>query len=365
MFQETRIASLKHLLPALVAIALMVGLVEISLRVVATTDLRLAYYLEVWESRRFGSQIDPISRVNLLKPHVEFTELSPDGEFVTFRGDSLGLRNDVDFERQPIVALGDSFTAGSGVGLDERWSNRLEDIPAEDVYNVGSNLSGPCQQALLLRRVLESGAGPPDRIIWMIYSGNDVSDCFEFSTGTRPRISPPNAVATALLDWSYTARLTYILFRLVNKARSVRSASSGQRFKVLGKPFDFFLLGDSSYRKSDAFRDGFAALAQAVHEVATEVRLHGGRLLLAYAPSKEEAFAAILTQEHAVDPNRILSLEADFLELCSNESLDCVSLLPRFRHETSAGQTLYFQHDGHWNPRGNAIAAEVISEHLR
>jgi hypothetical protein len=61
----------------------------------------------------------------------------------------------------------------------------------------------------------------------------------------------------------------------------------------------------------------------------------------------------------------IREAEHDLAEFCAREDVPLILPTERFRQETSAGKTLYYMQDGHWNPEGHRLAAELIAEYLR
>jgi hypothetical protein len=61
----------------------------------------------------------------------------------------------------------------------------------------------------------------------------------------------------------------------------------------------------------------------------------------------------------------IREAEHDLAEFCAREDVPLILPTERFRQETAAGKTLYYRQDGHWNPQGHRLAAELIAEYLR
>lgn len=98
---------------------------------------------------------------------------------------SLGFRdNEVSLEkthRYRIVAIGDSFTYGWGVNLEDTWCKRLEqnlrgqglDV---EVLNLGEPASGPQQYAQMAELVIP--ILKPDLVIVGILNGDDLQQCF-------------------------------------------------------------------------------------------------------------------------------------------------------------------------------------------
>ncbi len=51
-------------------------------------------------------------------------------------------------------------------------------------------------------------------------------------------------------------------------------------------------------------------------------------------------------------------------EICLRNGIPFLDLEPRFREEHAAGRVLHWPFDGHWNPNGNELAAEVLTEFI-
>jgi hypothetical protein len=72
------------------------------------------------------------------------------------------------------------------------------------------------------------------------------------------------------------------------------------------------------------------------------------------------AYPAMRNRSWDLDgPNRELK------EFCGEEGIPFLSLEPLFRqHLRDHGERLHWRYDGHWNPRGNDLAARYIAEFI-
>lgn len=93
---------------------------------------------------------------------------------------ALGFRGAmIDFptndHRQRVLVLGDSYTAAWQVPLQDRWTEKMQQIhPGWVILNLGMPNWGTDQEYLtLLNYPLRQ---PPDLVLLMFYPGNDVSD---------------------------------------------------------------------------------------------------------------------------------------------------------------------------------------------
>jgi len=94
---------------------------------------------------------------------------------VRYSVNSLGFReNAMDFARPgSVMFLGDSFTFGLGVNEDELFTERLDESSDQTFLNAGVPGYSTDQQLLLLDQLLQFR---PDRLVWVVYLGNDLLD---------------------------------------------------------------------------------------------------------------------------------------------------------------------------------------------
>ncbi|KPL18669.1 MAG: hypothetical protein AMJ92_07020 [candidate division Zixibacteria bacterium SM23_81] len=111
-----------------------------------------------------------------LKPSTELRHQGPEFDVVV-RTNSHGFRanKDYSYEKAPgkkrILAIGDSFTFGHGVGNDETYTAFLEDlIPNTEVINLGVSAYGTDQQLLVLET--KGLKYHPDVVILGFYKGD-------------------------------------------------------------------------------------------------------------------------------------------------------------------------------------------------
>lgn len=131
-------------------------------------------YLQYDESlSRYDSQLG-----YLYKPGVESSyekwEFGPD----IYKTNSLGVRDDEASARNPsIIAIGDSYTTGWGVGQKETFASRLEQLGLVKVLNAGVSSYGTVREGLLLGRL------PMDscKLVVLQYCHNDFQENKEWA----------------------------------------------------------------------------------------------------------------------------------------------------------------------------------------
>ena len=89
--------------------------------------------------------------------------------------------------------------------------------------------------------------------------------------------------------------------------------------------------------------------------LATQQQTH---CLVLFFPSKEEVYLPVFGEAAA-------NLAAPFLPELDKRGIAYLDLGPHFRQRAAAGETLFWEVDGHPNARGYALIAEVVLAHLQ
>lgn len=99
---------------------------------------------------RFDADLGYLYKPNIQAAIFENWEFGPH----TYKTNSLGLRDDETSAQNPVViALGDSYTSGWGVGQNETYANKLEQLSGVKVLNAGVSSYGTVREGLLLNRI--------------------------------------------------------------------------------------------------------------------------------------------------------------------------------------------------------------------
>jgi hypothetical protein len=109
-----------------------------------------------------------------------------------------------------------------------------------------------------------------------------------------------------------------------------------------------------STRTDHAFQLALDAFVR-LHAVATA---QGTHVLMVLQPSKEEVYLPLVGPD-APDFSR------DLRTALEERGIDFVDLVPAFRERAAAGESLFFEVDGHPNSRGYALIAQLVLAHLR
>ena len=333
--------------------------------------------------------------------------------------DSRGFRNQVSQETYDIVAVGDSFVAGSHVSDDQAWTAILQKNLGQSLYNLavsGSDLMVYLNNFVSLGRPLK-----PKTVLLMIYEGNDFRTVRPLPKAVNEK--PANAPSTAdsstnvttqpeaettkkSLDMAYLAkaspvtkglkRLSAEVFSAVGKEWPVPEYTAQMGWMPLavstpvGVQYYSFppkrltyldysseqFIQSTDWQNARAILDAFAALSQKEHF----------RLVVVYAPSAPHVVMP-LAQDHIPadqlfqfvrysnkklkgDPetykqqllDRLDTQENTVMAWCAEKQVDCVSPTAALRKAAAQGQQVYYVYDQHWTPEGNAVVANVLQD---
>jgi hypothetical protein len=315
--------------------------------------------------------------------------------------DQNGFRNTTVAEQYDIVAVGDSFVAGSNVSDDQTWPALLAKSAGRPIYNLGVGGSGP---PTYLANFTRFGTQLHPRIaLFMIYEGNDFKEDVVV-TGARPptlgeRISQhvERAFDASPVKLGLE-RLSHDLFEKLGAQRPV----PGYREKLGFMPIALTSGATTHYYSFDPKRliylnysaDEFSAsrewqaTAGMLEQIVKLSRAEGIQPVFIYAPSTPHVVLPLawdnipaeqLRRFAAYRKSRLppadqfkqqvmdnLDSEQEVvMAFCAQQQVECLALTDALRSATAAGQQTYFSYDQHWTPVGNAVAASAIEAFLR
>lgn len=310
-----------------------------------------------------------------------------------------GLR-DQDHSRRPdpgvlrVALLGDSFSEALQVDLGQTWWKQLEHrlnttpncrfregYPAGvEIVNFGVGGYGTGQELLTWRS--QSSGYLPQKVLLAMFLGNDIQDNtpkvrpdapvfrpgpgeslvidngFRDSPSSRFRFSPPGRLLDALVNQS-------ALLQLANEAKNRwaarRPAMTQQPVAKVPVPLP----------EPDA-PAGWLVTERLLRTLRDEVSTSGGQLLVTSLSTPEQLWPDRAARERAFSEARLAPfereqrlrslldpLEVPYLPLAQElqQQADRRSLVLHGFPGPQAGQ-------GHWNPTGHALAAEVLAQRL-
>lgn len=286
---------------------------------------------------------------------------------VTYRINSRGLRDrEIPYEPPSpatfrILALGDSFTEGYGVEVEETFARRLESLLRRrrgshvEVINGGVQGYSTDQELLFLFR---EGLRYRPQVVLLAFNDGDVnaSPVAGFM-GPRRYYKPFFRIDRGALVLSGVPvprpdRSIEVSDRLDSAKRALSRFATYAWLqwhvnRVAWSPW-LRALGILKRQEPGAQeRPGhWDVEARVLLEMAKVVRGHGAELVIAVVGEAPRYSAAVhlLGRAHGIP---VVDVEGH----------------PRFV-EAGAARRVRFQHDGHWNVHGHELAAELLSEFL-
>jgi len=299
------------------------------------------------------------------------------GHSVTETSDARGARGSrtVDGGSQPrVLFLGDSFCEGYLVNDDEVFSAALAD---QGVRTINHGVAGYStdQELLLFREVVEEYK-PAATVL--LFFDNDVwfnAQAMEYRSA-KPHfelvkrklvlqgvpVAPPDP-SIAASPAAQRPREWRLESLLKGAARQVETPGASGPLE----PVNEFLV----YRREqpESIARAWRLTEALLIELQTEAKAVGSDFVVFYVPTvaavDDGAWEQTKQLYGMADKEwSIREVEHDLAEFCAREDIPLILPTERFRQETSAGKTLYYRQDGHWNPEGHRIAAELIGEYL-
>jgi hypothetical protein len=294
----------------------------------------------------------------------------------TIRINAAGFRMDREpsVERAPgtrrIIVLGDSFTFGHGVDVQDRFGEILErEIDALEVINLGVPGTGTDQQYLLLRD--EGFRYAPDLVVLCYLTENITrvaSDVKETTEGLRPKprfvledgelvltnVPVPTELVRRNERWQEMRERRSALPRLP-LLDWIRRNSALYRFlraRLHHQIYGLAKLETVMFPEYDESREEWRVARALVHRIADECRSRGAVLLVVVLPTLKEANRDWVSDQ----PGRMMAAA------CREKGIPVLDLLPGFRAAVeSTGEDLYFPVDHHWTPAGHRVAAGLMA----
>jgi hypothetical protein len=310
-----------------------------------------------------------------------------------FRINSHGLRGpDRPYSRTPgtsrVLALGDSFVEAFMVSDGETVTAQLESALTRrgcraEVINGGTTGYSTDQEYLFYRE--EGRRYAPDLVIVFVYH-NDIpylvldddlgmpKPRLDFSTRPPsvvgepvPRYTPPAAAPPA----PSPGRPTSYLLEFVKDHLERTSAPAYDRLAHLGlwAPLRKLPMNDElrlyHVPEMGHLRPAWSAFTWTLQSLANAVAESGGRLAIAYVPSRMEVSTQTweLTRvrydlDGSFDRSAVASRVTYIAQRLGLPVLDLTAALTR---ADGMFRPTYFQTDSHWNARGQRVAGEALS----
>jgi len=387
-----------------------------------------------WEdSPRYGSRLrrnqntalqwsggGDIVRMGFIPPAALSTAPGP----YSLRTDAEGFRNTRVRDTIHVAALGDSFTDGLTLPVDQIWPTRLEQNLGLPVQNFGTAGFGPQQELRVLRDY--AIRHHPRVVLLAFFAGNDIVDAERFDKYERSEgsvILPKTGWSIKKVVARYETFYSFSLLQLAGNTLGTRAAGRpmegtkvpyavDQNPEISGDPaesvpgFDrgiftipvkertlrFALM--PPYLQTLTFsedalekRSGWQLTRKTILEMNRVSHENGARLVVLFIPFKSQVYLPLLRRSFGKE-----DLERDFQfyfrqeptgfdsnemsqnrlaqnhlmqRLCEDEHIPLIDPTAALQAEVESGRNVYFPDDSHWNAAGHELAANVIAAFLK
>jgi len=315
--------------------------------------------------------------------------------------DANGFRNLSLLPQYDIVAVGDSFVAGSNVSDNQTWTSLLATSSGKTIYNLGVGGSGP---PTYMSNFVYFGLGlKPQIALFMIYEGNDFKEDVVLAEPKPPTVRERIAMhfENAMHASPVTLGLKRLSSNLLEKLGANRPVPHYEQ-KLGFMPiklqngdaahyysFDPKRLIYLNYSATEfAASPEWQATANILAQIIRISREHNIKPVFIYAPSAPHVvlplareaipaeqlhYFASFKQKHLPPAEEFkqqifANLDSEqnvVLDFCRAQQIDCLALTDALRTATASGKQTYFSYDQHWTPGGNAVAAQTIEQFLQ
>ena len=315
-------------------------------------------------SHPYIGHLHSIEHLRMIHAETRAKTAGPWNEPVRF--DAWGFRNTEPWpERVDIITVGDSLTYGLTVNDEQAWSVLLDQALApRRVLNLGVLGAAP-QQYLRVYETFGAKLSPKVLLVGL-YLGNDLADAVNFDSWLKAESHEGymewwlKKVRSGVSGWLHQNSYLYALLHDLRASYQSGLFLQGKTVHLIdGSRMQLVPRQLANQAHLDHPRQpAFALVLKTMEDIqalATQQQIH---CLVLFFPSKEEVYLPVIGEAAA-------DLAAPFLPELEKRGIAYLDLGPHFRQRATAGETLFWEVDGHPNARGNALIAEVVLAHLQ
>lgn len=260
---------------------------------------------------------------NWRRVHADIPDIAYEQNGVVYRTNSFGFRGAARVpDSVDVVALGDSFTFGVGVGSP--WPEELESASGMQVLNLGMGGTGPPKHIYPL--VAFGLERDPAFVIEGYFEGNDFFTCYQPARPSGPRwgdrLILPDLVGSlietlrsGLQRQAITSALTY------NQVTPLQKMINAREVLLTFSPaYSATLLMD---RETLAASENWRIATGSLRRLQALTERSGGTFLLVYIPERTRVYWPLIRD----DDDIVATLNQDMIYRW-RESLGCQVLLP-------------------------------------
>lgn len=322
---------------------------------------------------------------------------------VVLTTDKNGFRNMSVQESYDMLAVGDSFVAGSHVSDNQAWVDLLRHSTQQSIYNLGVSGSSPL---IYLNNFIALGRQfHPKTVLVTLYEGNDFRDAPPLPKASEhgnQKQSEHEVVSIAALAKASPvtkglARLTGEVLAKIGSQSPVPEYENTVGFMPLMvgahaysfEPKRLRYLVDMDEKEFAASSD-WNNVRDVLDQFVALSRKDKFRLILIYAPSAPHVILPLVETKIpaqqllnfinmkrkvplSVEPetykkqvfSRLDANENVWMQWCERNHVECVSTTSALRAAVAAGKQVYYTYDQHWTPEGNVVTAAVLDAYLK
>lgn len=322
------------------------------------------------------------------KPNSEDRMISPYGEFnIPVRINSYGLRGEnYNLKKAKnvtrIIFLGDSFTYGVGVTLENTYSKKLENILNKrknanyEAINMGFADGGYTTDIHYLYLKEKGLDFSPDAVFLGLFIGNDISD---LNRNTWVKNNSNRFPENITSEYHYVDDKNRLRIYYENESYYEKYRTLGKVNYFLSKKSHLFVLFKNfvirkTYQPEKIFLERIPedsmsninkieALIKEMKKISGE---NNALFIVVIIPPKTQVWDSEWQKYHQIYKNLYPSRNMPqklFMDFCESNNVTCINLLPKFFGKANEGG-LYYPIDGHWDEKGHQLAADIIYKEL-
>lgn len=281
---------------------------------------------------------------------------------------SQGFRDyEVSIKKNAIVGLGDSYTMGYNVALEDTYLKKIEKRLNMRTINCGVGGYGTKQELIFYKKFASKYT--PIMVLLGYHIGSDLFDNMEDIN----RRKVVEGFVTTNKRINYLKRhfvVFYFLKRRVAANETLKDVF--QKFhllKYLGISEDKQLLQfyETTHMDLSAHWENTFRLLK---EFKSTVQKEGTTFILILIPPRYQVIDSMWHEVTAKYSQRGINLDRFkpnrlILSFCDNNGIPLIDLTGVFIKESSKGEVLYHRYDPHWNENGHLLASECICSFLK
>lgn len=302
------------------------------------------------------------------KPNVVVRSQGYRGNDFTYewKTDQFGFKNKNISEPTNFhfIALGDSFTEGMGVSIENTWVKKVSDKSVYKIYNAGVQGYSASQMKGTYENLKDkiSHTGIIIGVLPGIYTRESIFSEYSASHESLLGIGGIRTVALGYKGNSFLVQFIRATKKFFFRRYSDVSSQINQRLEryVAEIPKDYKsphkLLNDKNW----------IAYTKHLTQLADVVLKKNKRVILIQYPHRYEVYFS-LKELGIKDKNKInYYVELDLLKKTLPKNVVILDIFPFLKEQLSiSNQYIYFEKDGHMNENGHELVAKFILQYLQ